>query len=222
MIELPPVRCPSPNRHRHKPVAKVEHSVDPVHISLRSLLPLRFHDTNDPAAAKLFSHLLARYHYLGYTQPVGENLRYLISSNDDRPLACLLFGSAAWKCAARDQFIGWNHEQRQRFLPLTANNHRFLILPWVQVKCLASHLLALTSRRIADDWKRKYGHRLLLLETFVDRQRFAGTCYRAANWRCVGQTKGRSRQDRFHKLRVPVKDVYLYPLIQKVQEHLCK
>jgi hypothetical protein len=222
LIELPPPRCRSPNHYRHQPAAEVAHDSQPIQTSLRLLLPLRLLDTSKPATAKLFSHLLARYHYLGYRQTVGENLQYLIGAHDGRPLACVLFGSAAWKCAARDHFIGWDHEQRQRRLPMITNNQRFLILPWIQIKCLASHLLGFIARRISDDWQEKYGHPVVLLETFVDRQRFAGVCYRAANWQRVRKTTGRSRQDRRHRLAVPIKDVYVYPLTPTARERLCQ
>jgi hypothetical protein len=152
---------------------------------------------------------LARYHYLGL-HVVGENLGYLARDTQGRDLACLLFGAAAWRCAPRDRFLGWTDSQRRERLAQLANNTRFLILPWVRVPHLASHLLGAVARRIDADWQAKYGHGLEWLETFVQRDRFAATCYRAANWRHVGDTTGRSRQDRDHDRRVPVKAVYLY------------
>jgi uncharacterized protein YigA (DUF484 family) len=155
---------------------------------------------------------LAQFHYLGWRMPVGENLQYLARSGAGELLAVLVFGAAAWKCAVRDRWIGWTLEQRQARLGALANNQRFLIAPWVRVRYLASHLLGEVARRIAGDWQRKYGHPVVLLETFVERDRFAGTCYRAANWRGLGSTQGRSRQDRDRQLRVPVKEVYAYPL----------
>lgn len=158
------------------------------------------------------SRHLARYHYLGHRGPVGENLVYLARDRHGRDVACLLFGAAAWKAAPRDQFIGWDDATRAKRLNWTTNNTRFLILPWVRVPHLASHLLALVLRRLSADWQAKYGHPVYLVETFVDRSRFKGTCYRAANWTLVGQTQGRSRQDRDRTLQVPIKDVYLYPL----------
>jgi hypothetical protein len=141
-------------------------------------------------------------------------MKYLVFDNNRRPLACLLFGSAAWSCAARDDFIGWDRDTRINHLRLVTNNTRFLILPWVKIPHLASHLLSLITRRIINDWRNKYGHGLLLLETFVEVDRFRGTCYKAANWRCAGLTKGRSRNDRYTSLHVPVKAVYLYPLVK--------
>jgi len=149
-------------------------------------------------------------HYV--SEPVGENLQYAVTDKDGRLLACLLFGSAAWKCKPRDGFIGWNTEQRQRNLHLVTNNTRFLILPFVRVPHLASWILGRVLRRLSADWRNKYGHPILLVETFVERERFAGTSYKAANWLRLGSTTGRSRQDRQHTLEVPVKDVYTYPL----------
>ncbi len=163
---------------------------------------------------------LERYHYLGFGGAVGENLQYLVRDGQGRELACLVFGAAAWQCQARDRFIGWSAEQRPRHLGLIANNTRFLILPWVRVRHLASGILGQVSRRLAGDWQVKYGHGLVLLETFVERDRFAGTAYRAANWRAVGATSGRTRQDRHTCLQAPIKDIYLYPLRRDFREAL--
>jgi hypothetical protein len=152
--------------------------------------------------------------------PVGENLQYTVIDAKGRLLACLLFGSAAWKCRPRDEYIGWDAEQRARHLYLVTNNTRHLILPWVRVAHLSSWILGRVLRRLSADWQRKYGHPILLVETFVERERFAGTSYKASNWLCVGSTTGRSRQDRRHTLRVPVKDIYLYPLHRRFREVL--
>jgi hypothetical protein len=160
-------------------------------------------------AARRWAFYLHRYHYLGL-RVVGENLGYLARDPAGRDLACLLFGAAAWRCAARDRVLGWKEEQRRRDLQRLANNTRFLILPWVRVPHLASAVLGAVGRRVGADWQAKYGHGLDALETFVERDRFAGTCYRAANWRRVGTTRGRSRQDRDHTRQVPRKDVYVY------------
>jgi len=169
---------------------------------------------------QLLCRLLGQHHYLGYKRPVGENLQYLARDGSGRPLACLVFGAAAWKCAPRDQFIGWTGPDRESNLHLLANNMRFLILPWVQVKHLASHVLGLAARRLSADWQAKYGHPIYLLESFVQRDRFQGGCYRAANWICAGQTQSRSRNDRDRCLRVPCKDVYLYPLSRHFRSSL--
>jgi hypothetical protein len=175
----------------------------------------------DSAELRLFNGLLAHYHYLGHRNTVGENLRYLVRDRHGQPLACVLFGSAAWKCAARDRFLGWDAAQRQRNLQRLTNNTRFLVLPWVEVPHLASHVLGIIARRIRADWQAKYGHPVHALETFVDCSRFKGTCYRAANWRRLGQTQGRTRNDRGRRIRVAVKDVYLYPLVADVRRELC-
>lgn len=194
-------------------IIQVPHDTTEINGRLKDLLPLRVEvvETDHPSW-DLYKYLLFRYHYLGFSGTVGENMKYLILDNERRPLACLLFGSAAWSCAARDDFLGWDRNTRINHLYLLTNNTRFLILPWVRVPHLASHILGLITRRIQGDWQKKYGHSLLLLETFVDIDRFRGTCYKAANWRYVGLTKGRSRNDRHTSLHVPVKAVYLYPL----------
>jgi hypothetical protein len=163
------------------------------------------------AAAQRWAFYLERYHYLGW-RVVGENAGYLAYDGQGRELACLLFGAPAWRCRARDRYLKWSAAERAAGLSRVANNTRFLILPWVRVPQLASHVLGQVVGRINADWQAQYGHGLEWLETFVDPQRFKGTCYRAANWRYVGQTTGRSRQDRQHTLRVSSKAVYLYRL----------
>lgn len=212
LIALPPPVRSANNAFRHRTMSTV--SIDQRSISgpLRALMPLSLALANQGEERQLFGALVQRYHYLGYRGPVGENLHYLVYDRDGRVLACLLFGAPAWKMAARERFIGWDPASRERALHLMANNMRFLVLPWVRVRHLASHILGRIARRISADWQTKYAHPLVLLETTVERGRFAGTCYRAANWRCVGQTTGRSRNDRHKRLKVPVKSVWLYPL----------
>jgi hypothetical protein len=184
----------------------------PICERLRDLLPLEVQRVDQPAQRQSLRQILSTYHYLGYQRAVGQNLSYLIFDRQKRLLAALVFGAAAWKCAPRDGWIGWNALARQAHLHQVANNMRFLILPWVEVHALGSYLLGLVARRLKLDWLQKYGHPLYLLETFVERERFEGTCYRAANWMEVGQTQGRSRNDTQRILQVPCKDVYLYPL----------
>jgi len=173
--------------------------------------------------SRLWRELVERYHYLGCRVPVGANLRYVVRSvrYPDRVLACLLWTSPAWKIAVRDDWIGWNDRQRQQNLQLIVNNGRFLILPWVRVRGLASKILACCARQIAGDWQQRFGYRPLLLETMVDVERFRGTCYRAANWIPLGQTQGRGRMDRHHRVdgRAP-KGVFVYPLCRNVRERL--
>jgi hypothetical protein len=172
------------------------------------------------AESRRFREWLQRYHYLGYRVPVGANLRYAVYSAAGVELACLLWSSPAWKMAPRDRWIGWNAEQRQRNLQYVVNNSRFLILPWVRVKCLASKILSLCARQLSRDWEPRYGYRPLLLETLVETERFAGTSYRAANWARVGQTQGRGRMDRERRGMASRKDIYLYPLCRQVQRRL--
>lgn len=170
-------------------------------------------------SGKLFNALLAQCHYLGYRGSVGEHLSYLVWDREGEILGCILFGAAAWSVASRDKFIGWSKEQREGKLQLIANNMRFLLLK--RIPHLASHLLGKIVQLVSKDWEDKYGHRIVLLETFVEVGRFAGTCYRAANWIKAGQTQGRSRNDRYNKLIVPVKDIYLYPLVKNFREIVC-
>ena len=218
MIDLPAPRMVSPNHFRHLPVKPIDHDTTPIMDSLSSLQPLQLLDISSVTHSALFSWLLARYHYLSFKQPVGENMAYLAADRHGCPLACLLFGSVAWSCAARDQHIGWNDRQRRERLHLLTNNHRFLILPWVQVPYLASHLLGMIARRLNLDWQAKYGHPILLLETFVDR-RFQGTCYRAANWLRLGQTTGRTRNGNT-PVKAQIKDVYIYALHKQAIQRL--
>lgn len=159
----------------------------------------------------LWNEYIERYHYLGYTPLPGAQLRYFITANG-QILALTGFGAAAWQTSSRDKFIGWDHEQRKRNLHLIVNNARFLILPWVQSKNLASKILALNARQLPYDWENKYNIRPVLMESFVEKNRFAGTCYKAANWCNVGQTKGRGKLGPPGKISVPIKDVWLYPL----------
>jgi hypothetical protein len=197
---------------------------EPIVTDLSSLLPLEIQvvSPRHPDYHR-FQRYLAQHHYLSYRGPVGENLGYLIRSCAGVDLACLLFGAAAWQCAPRDRWIGWSAQQRAAGLPLIANNSRFLILPWVGVRQLASHILARIARRIDVDWQVRYHHRLYLLETFVQPDRFRGTSYQAANWIRVGQTSGRTRQNerqRDNLVHAPCKDIYLYPLTSDVQRRL--
>lgn len=218
LIELPPALSKVGGARNRSVI--VEHDCSPIDLCLAALMPVRLDDARASVHnARLFSHLLATYHYLGF-RDVGRNMKYIAFDRHERPLACLLFGSAAWKTQPRDQFIGWDEPTRIRNLQQITNNTRFLILPWVRVPHLASFLLARAIERLRRDWLARYGAKLAMVETFVDRSRFRGTCYRAANWTCVGQTKGRSRQDRYSQMIVPVKDVYLYPLEKEFRKCL--
>lgn len=172
------------------------------------------------ADGRLWNELMARYHYLGYDGPLpGAQMRYLVRTGD-RLLGALGFGAAAWKVAPRDEFIGWSAEERQARLHLVVNNARFLLLPWIRVKYLASSVLALAARRLPGDWQARYAYPPLLLETFVECQRFSGTSYKAANWIWVGRTQGRGKLDRYNLYAKPVKDIWVYPLRADFREHL--
>jgi len=221
-IRLPPRRGPSPNGRRNRVVPLELPAPAPIRGTLRDLRPLTVNVVAPGSEdLRLFNGLLAHGHYLGHRNTVGENLRYLVRDREGRPVACALFGSAAWKCADRDAFLGWERPARERNLQRLTNNTRFLIPAWIEVPHLASHVLGLIARRIRADWQTKYGHPVHALETFVDRDRFKGTCYRAANWMRLGVTRGRTRNDREHCIRAAVKDVYLYPLVADFRRELC-
>ena len=223
LVELPARRQAPVNAARNRRLPSVEYSRTPINGSLGRLMPLAVVTVDAGGEdAGLFKRLIAEHHYLGLRNTVGENLKYLVRDNRGRALCCLLFGSAAWRCKARDRFIGWDEATRRENLSGLTNNTRFLILPWSRVKNLASFVLGRVARRIAEDWQSKYGHAVLALETFVQRDRFAGTCYQAANWRKVGQTTGRTRNDIANKGPLSsVKDVYVYGLRQGFRRDLC-
>jgi len=212
-IRLPPRRTASVNALRNRQALPVEQEPEAIEGPLQCLQPVRVEPVVEGSSAALvFKSLLQRYHYLGHRNCVGENLKYLARDREGRPLACLLFGSAAWKAAARDQWIGWSADQRCRHLGLVTNNTRFLILRWVRVPHLASHLLGRVAGRLSADWQAKYGHPIYLVESFVEEPRFAGTCYRAAGWVRVGLTTGRTRNDDGLKPRAARKAIYLKAL----------
>lgn len=183
----------------------------PVECRLQDLQPLMIRQVRKTGDEGLFNALIEQHHYLGYVRPVGEHLKYMIFSQG-RPVACMLWGSAPWHIGPRDRLIGWNQKDRRTNLHLMACNTRFLILPWVKVPHLASHLLGALARRIAEDWQAVYGHPLYYLETFVDRELFKGTCYRAANWLYLGQTTGRGKKEKTKKVTRSLKDVLGLPL----------
>ncbi|MCD6188234.1 MAG: DUF4338 domain-containing protein [Desulfuromusa sp.] len=222
LIELPaPVRSAN-NKFRNQPVVLElpEQARSLLEGTLSDFQPIRTQRVNNSDDTRLFRGLLQQHHYLGYTGPVGENLQYLFYDRHDRLLACMLFGAAAWQVADRDRYINWDESTRKRNLSRIANNMRFLILPWVRIPHLASHLLAVTRHRLSRDWQEKYGHPILLVETFVEQNRFAGTCYKADNWQCVGKTRGRSRNHSNGDPMVPVKSVWLYPLCYRFRQKL--
>jgi len=222
LLKLPPIRVAYRRSPRPPfPIGFTAPKLKKIEKQLRDLTPLsiRIPEPNS-YEDNCVGYFLNHHHYLGFNQTVGENVKYLIRDQFGQNIACLLFGSAAWKTAPRDIFIGWNREEREQNINFITNNTRFLILPQVHVPHLASHILGCIMRRIQQDWICKYAHTIHLVETFVERDLFKGTCYKAANWLCVGQTKGRSRQDRYSKLSVPVKDVLLYPLTKNFRKAL--
>jgi hypothetical protein len=220
LIELPALhRCPpNPLARRRRPAA-VAIDRTPVRARLCELGALEFVQVRRTAAEPLFNGLIEEHHYLGYTQPVGEHLKYLVYA-EGRPLACFAWSSAPRHLEPRDRFIGWSAAARRHSIRFVAYNTRFLIVPWVEVRHLASHLLARMVRRLSADWEQLYDHPVYFAETFVDPERFAGTCYRAANWVHLGRTTGRGKDDLTHRPNRSFKDVLGYPLIPQFRERL--
>jgi len=219
-IELPPVRFtprnPLARRERPQPILLDE---TPMAGALRELGPLEFQQVRRRPEEPLFNSLMEHHHYLGYEQPVGEHLKYLIWAQG-RPVACLAWSSAPRHLGSRDRFIGWSGEARRRNIRFIAYNTRLLILPWVAVPHLASHILGRMARRISQDWERIYGHPIYFLETFIDPERFRGTCYRAANWVLLGRTTGRGKDDQTHRPNRSIKEVLGLPLDRRFRELL--
>jgi hypothetical protein len=214
LIELPAQRHlpPNPLGPRVKPDRELNLSWEKeVACALPELGPIEVRQVRRTAKEKLFGHLMQAHHYLGYTQPVGEHLKYVYFARGI-PIACMAWSSSPRHLGARDRFIGWTAEQRRAKIHLLAYNTRFLILPWVRVPHLASHLLGRTARMISEDWKKLYHHPIHLLETFIDPERFRGTCYRAANWILVGRTTGRGKNDQTKRANRSLKELWVYPL----------
>jgi hypothetical protein len=220
LIELPPPLRASPNGKAYRPTVTLGPSLFEVPSDLDALGEVRLSAVRGSAASRLWNEAISRFHYLGYERLPGAQMRYLIEFSGGL-LGVLGFGASAWKLAPRDQWIGWSHEQRKSRLHLVVNNARFLLLPWVRVHNLASWVLARCARRLPAEWEARYGYRPVLLETFVDAARFRGTCYEAANWRYLGDTKGRGKLDREHRCAVPVKKIYVQPLTANFREVLC-
>lgn len=223
-IELPPVRWVNQNplarrgADRRKPIpALVDTTL--LQTNLAAIRPIEFHQVRHTREEPLFNSLLDRYHYLGYAQPVGEHLKYLVYAMG-RPIACMAWSSAPRHLGPRDRFIGWSAEARRRNIHFLAYNTRYLILPYVEVEHLASHILGRMARLLPEDWNRIYGHPVHYLETFVDPERFRGTCYRAANWKALGLTTGRGKNDHTNKPNRPLKEVFGYPLTQDFRHRL--
>jgi hypothetical protein len=219
-IELPAVRQTSLNPfvRRQRPQPPLIDRA-PVSGSLRQLGPIELAQVRRTAQEPLFNGLIEHHHYLGYEQPVGEHLKYLVSVQR-RPIACMAWSSAPRHLGSRDRYIGWSVEARRRNIRFIAYNTRFLILPWVQVPHLASHILGKVARALSDDWNRMYGHPVYFAETFIDPGRFRGTCYRAANWQLLGLTTGRGKDDHTNKPNRPIKQILGLPLTRRFRELL--
>jgi len=221
-ISLPPVRQVSRNpfkeRTRLRP-APVAVDDTPLQGTLATVGPLEFRLVRRTAEEPLFNALIEEHHYLGYTQPVGEHLKYIVYAGA-RPVACFAWSSAPRHLGPRDRFIGWSADARRRNVRFIAYNSRFLILPWIDIRYLASHLLGRMVKRLSADWETRYGHPIHFAETFVDPSRFTGTCYRAANWLYLGRTTGRGHNDRTNRANRPLKDVLGYPLTKDFREAL--
>lgn len=223
LIELPAKRFCVPNNvvaHRRQ-ARDLDLDQSPIAAPLAELGVVEIRQVRRAEGEELFSQLLANHHYLGYCRPVGEHLKYLVFARG-RPVACLGWSSAPRHLAARDQFIGWSKEQRIRGLHRIAYNTRFLILPWVDVRLLASHILGRIARRISEDWQELYHHPVELLETFIEPGRFRGTCYRAANWLCLGRTTGRGHKDHTNRPNRSLKELWVYPLSRNFRELLTR
>ena len=219
LVRLPAPLHRSSNTTRTTPRTPEAEPRAPLLAGAGELRALRLEPVATRRNSRLWNEYVDRYHYLGYQPLPGAQLRYFARAEEGL-LALLGFGGAAWKTAPRDAFIGWTAHQREARLPLVANNARFLILPWVCSRLLASKLLGLAARRLPGDWYARYGYRPVLLETFVEKERFLGTCYRAATWLCLGDTRGRGKLDTAHACAVPVKRVWVLPLTPRFRQRL--
>ena len=219
LIELPPARpCPF-DMSKRGPPALVSVDEAPLHMSLAELGPLQVRQVRRTPEEALFNSLLQQHHYLGYTQPVGEHLKYLVFARG-RPVACLAWSSAPRHLGSRDRFIGWDKQARLKNIRLLAYNTRYLILPWVSVAHLASNILGRMTRMLSAEWERVYSHPIYFVETFIDPQRFRGTCYRAANWKVLGETTGRGKDAPTRQATRSIKEVLGYPLIKDFRQRL--
>jgi hypothetical protein len=223
LITLPPSspQSASLRRRPHFPPTPATDPQPPLLQPVHELDPLRLCPVASTATSRLWNEYIARYHYLGYTPMSGAQVRYHAYAGE-RLVALLSFGASAWKLAGRERFIGWQEPQRLKNLQLVVNNARFLILPWVQSKGLASKILSKIARQLPIDWEQRYGYRPVLLETFVESERHRGTCYKAANWVHVGQTTGRGKKSTVHHPIIPIKDIWLYPLRKDFASTLCR
>ena len=221
LITLAPSRMPGGRGRPHFPPTAATDAQTPMLQPVHELARLTLRPVTGTAASRLWNEYIARYHYLGYTPMSGSQLRYNVFVGEQL-VALLSFGASAWKLAGRERFIGWQERERLKNLQLVVNNARFLILPWIQSKGLASKILSKIARQLPLDWHQRYGYRPVLFETFVETERHRGTCYKAANWINVGQTTGRGKKSTVHHQVIPVKDIWLYPLRKNFASVLCQ
>lgn len=208
----------NPLANRKKP-EKIDLDKTPIVKKVSDIRPVEVKQVRGGSLEKVYNGLISEFHYLGYCHPIGEHLKYIVYWNS-RPISCLAFSSSPRHIGARDRYIGWDKEIRTKNLHLIAYNTRFLILPWIQVSYLASHILSCIVKRLPIDWQRHYNHSIYFIETFVDTERFSGTCYKAANWRYLGLTTGRGKNDKTHKVNKSIKAVWGYPLNKNFKQVL--
>ena len=220
LITLAPSQIPNARRRPHFAATAATDAQSPIKQPVHELANLTLRLVSGAAQSHRWNEYVARYHYLGYTPMSGSQLRYNVFAGEQL-VALISFGASAWKLKARELFIGWQEPERLRNLQLIVNNARFLILPWIESKGLASKILARIARQLPHDWQQRYGYRPVVLETFVESERHRGTCYKAANWIHVGQTTGRGKKSSTHQQIVPIKDIWLYPLRNNFASLLC-
>lgn len=221
LIELPPSRIGVVRKRAHFPSTCASDAQTPIRQPVHELPRVTLQVVSGKSTSLLWNEYVARYHYLGYAAMSGSQIRYNVFAGEQL-VACISFCACAWKLKDRERFIGWSEQERQKNLQLVINNARFLVLPWIQSKGLASKILALAARQLPKDWKHRYGFEPVLLETFVEYERHKGTCYKAANWVNVGRTAGRGKKSTSHKVLIPAKDIWLYPLRKNFSTLLCK
>jgi hypothetical protein len=220
LIKLPEKKTnpPNPLINRTKPVL-LPITKTPINKKVSQIKPLVIKQVRKTSTENLYNSLIAHYHYLGYCHPVGEHVKYIIYYQE-QPISCIAFSSAVRHLGDRDRFIGWNKELRKKNLHLIAYNTRFLILPWIHIRFLASHILSIIAKRISKDWESIYHHPIYLLETFIDTEKFDGTCYKAANWSYIGKTTGRGKNDQTNRQNRSIKSIWFYPLHKKFKKIL--
>lgn len=221
LITLPPSQIRVVRKRAHFAPTPASDAQTPIRQPVHELQRITLQVVSGTHASRLWNEYIARYHYLGYTPMSGSQIRYNVFAGEQL-VACISFCACAWKLKDREKFIGWSEAQRQKNLQLVVNNARFLVLPWIESKGLASKILSLAARQLPNDWLDRYGFRPVLLETFVEYERHKGTCYKAANWIKVGRTAGRGKKSISHKRLIPTKDIWLYPLRKNFAAELCQ